>query len=150
MAFDWFHHKLERTAYILEYLRDEALRRRVRIALNRGESLHSLARALFFGQLGQFRERLLEDQMHRASCLMLLIAAISVWNAVYLQKALETMRAAGVTIDETLLRHTFPLGWSHINFFGKYDFDLAQVYSLSQLRPLEAIRIFVKLPFWPL
>ncbi|MHB8629054.1 MAG: Tn3 family transposase [Aggregatilineales bacterium] len=131
--------KLERTAFILEYLRDETLRRRVRIALNRGESLHSLARALFFGQLGQFRERLLEEQMHRASCLMLLIAAISVWNAVYLQKALQAMHAAGVPTDEALLRHTFPLGWNHINFFGKYDFDLVQTYSLQHLRPLRPI-----------
>jgi TnpA family transposase len=53
--------KLERTTFILEYLRDETLRRRVRIALNRGESLNSLARALFFAQQGQFRQRLLED-----------------------------------------------------------------------------------------
>ena len=130
--------KLERTAFILEYLRDETLRRRVRIALNRGESLHSLARALFFGQLGQFHDRLLEDQMHRASCLMLLIAAISVWNAVYLQKALQAMQAAGVPIDDEHLRHTFPLGWNHINFFGKYAFDLDRqpTYSLQTLRSL--------------
>ncbi len=128
--------KVERTAFILEYLRDETLRRRVRIALNRGESLNSLARALFFAQLGQFRERLLEDQLHRASCLMLLIAAISVWNAVYLQKALQAMQDAGIAIDQDRLRHTFPLGWSHINFFGKYDFDPKQTYSLQSLRPL--------------
>src|SRR5205807_10490086 len=33
--------KLERTAYLLEYFRDEALRRRVLIGLNKGEALHA-------------------------------------------------------------------------------------------------------------
>jgi hypothetical protein len=69
---------------------------------------------------------------------MLLIAAISVWNAVYLQQALQAMHAAGVPIDDDHLRHTFPLGWNHINFFGKYAFDLDRqpTYSLQILRPL--------------
>src|SRR6266566_1813353 len=63
--------KLERTAYLLEYFRDEALRRRVLIGLNKGEALHALARQLFFGRLGELRDRAFEDQMHRASCLQL-------------------------------------------------------------------------------
>jgi hypothetical protein len=44
--------KLERTAYLLEYFRNEALRRRVLIGLNKGEALHALVRQLFFGRLG--------------------------------------------------------------------------------------------------
>jgi TnpA family transposase len=39
--------KLERTAFLLEYFRDEALRRRVLIGLNKGEALHALVRQLF-------------------------------------------------------------------------------------------------------
>ncbi len=69
--------KLERTAFLLEYFRDEALRRRVLIGLNKGEALHALARQLFFGRLGELRDRAFEDQMHRASCLHLLMAAIA-------------------------------------------------------------------------
>src|SRR5438034_3501760 len=44
--------KLERTAFLLEYFRDEALRRCVLIGLNKGEALHALARQLFFGRSG--------------------------------------------------------------------------------------------------
>ncbi len=73
---------------------------------------------------------------------MLLIAAISVWNSVYLRKALHTMQAAGLPLDEHLLPHTFPLSWYHINFFGKYDFDRQQSYSLQSLRPLRPRPIF--------
>jgi TnpA family transposase len=43
--------KLERTAFLLDYFRYEALRRRVFIGLNKGEALHTLACQLFFGQL---------------------------------------------------------------------------------------------------
>ena len=49
--------KLEQTAYLLEYFRDEALRRRVLIGLNKEEALHALARQLFFDRLGELRDR---------------------------------------------------------------------------------------------
>ena len=62
------------------YFRDEALRRRIFIGLNKGEALHALARQLFFGRLGELRDRALEDQIHWASCWHLLIAAIAAWN----------------------------------------------------------------------
>ena len=40
--------KLVKTIYILRYISDEPLRRRVQLQLNRGESRHALARHLFF------------------------------------------------------------------------------------------------------
>lgn len=49
--------KLERTAFLLEYFRDESLRRRILIGLNKGEALHARARQLFFGRLGELRDR---------------------------------------------------------------------------------------------
>jgi TnpA family transposase len=88
--------KLERTAFLLKFFRDESLRRRILIGLNKGEALHALARQLFFGWLGELR-RAFEDQMHRASCLHLIKAAIAAWNTVYLTKAIETLRKRGKT-----------------------------------------------------
>lgn len=40
--------KLERTAYLLEYFRDEALRRRGLVGLNKDEAFHASARQPFF------------------------------------------------------------------------------------------------------
>jgi len=128
--------KLERTAYLLEYFRDEALRRRVLIGLNKGEALHALARQLFFGRLGELRDRAFEDQMHRASCLHLLMAAIAAWNTVYLTKAIETLRKRGEDIPEATVAHIAPLGWEHIRFIGDYHFALQSGRSLENLRPL--------------
>lgn len=128
--------KLERTMFILDYLLDETLRHRVRLGLNKGESTFSLARALFFGQLGQFHERTFLAQSHRASCLLLLVAAIGAWNTVYLQKAVGSLLEAGIDVSPEYLSHISPLAWEHINFYGQYHFDPQQAYPLDQLRAL--------------
>jgi TnpA family transposase len=128
--------KLERTAYLLEYFRDEALRRRVLIGLNKGEALHALARQLFFGRLGELRDRAFEDQMHRASCLHLIMAAMAAWNTVYLTKAIATLRKRGEDIPEATVAHIAPLGWEHIRLIGDYHFAPQSGRSLENLRPL--------------
>ena len=128
--------KLERTAFLLEYFRDESLRRRILIGLNKGEALHALARQLFFGRLGELRDRALEDQMHRASCLHLLMAAIAAWNTIYLTEAFATLRRQGQEIAETTVAHIAPLGWEHVNLIGKYQFTPQPGRSLENLRPL--------------
>ena len=62
--------KLERTLFLLEYIRDVELRRRIHIGLNKGEARNPLARAVFFNRLGELRDRTLENQQHRASGLI--------------------------------------------------------------------------------
>lgn len=128
--------KLERTVFLLEYFRDEALRRRILIGLNKGEALHALAHQLFFGRLGELRDRALEDQIHRASCLHLLMAAVAAWNTIYLTEAFATLRRGGEEIAETAVAHIAPLGWEHINLIGNYHFAPQPGRSLDNLRPL--------------
>jgi TnpA family transposase len=78
--------RIERTLFVLEWLRDPALRRRVTAALNKGEAHNALARAVCFNRLGEIRDRSFENQRHRASGLNLLVAAITLWNTVYLER----------------------------------------------------------------
>ena len=47
------------------------------------------------GQRGEFRDRAFQDQVHRASCLHLLIAAIGAWNTPHIAAAIEQLRAEG-------------------------------------------------------
>ena len=96
--------KLERTSFLLDYFQDEALRRRILIGLNKGEALHALARQLFSGKHGELWDRAFEDQIHRASCLHLIMAAIATWNAVYLSQAVEELKKRGETVPDTNLR----------------------------------------------
>jgi len=128
--------KLEQTAFLLEYFRDEALKRRILVGLNKGEALHALAHQLLFGRLGELRDRAFEDQMHRASCLHLIMAAIAAWNTVYLTEAIATLRKRGEDIPEATVAHIAPLGWEHIHLIGNYHFAPPSGRSLENLRPL--------------
>jgi hypothetical protein len=48
------------------------------------------------------------------------VAAIIVWNTVYLERAIQALRDTGQDIDEKLLPHLSPLGWEHIDLTGDY------------------------------
>jgi Tn3 transposase DDE domain len=86
--------RLERTLFTLAWIEDPSLRRRVTAGLNKGEARNSLAKAVFFNRLGEIR-RSFENQRYRASGLNLVVAAITLWNTVYLERAAEaTVRAA--------------------------------------------------------
>ncbi len=57
------------TTFILRYIHDESLRRRIQLQLNRGEARHALARRLFFGNSGEFLRGDMHEVMNKASCL---------------------------------------------------------------------------------
>ncbi|MDM5436571.1 DUF4158 domain-containing protein [Bacillus hominis] len=82
-----------------------------------------------------YAERALQDQLQRASALNIIINAISIWNTVYLTKAIEYKKKKGF-MQEELLHHISPLGWEHINFLGEYKFKFKQSTTLESLRPL--------------
>jgi len=88
--------------------------------LNKGEARNALARAVFFNRLGEIRDRSFEQQRHRASGLTLITAAIVLWNTIYIERAVQQLRADGEVVDEDLLQHLSPLGWDHINLTGDY------------------------------
>ena len=49
--------RIAKTLYLLNYVDDEAYRRRILTQLNRGEGRHALARVTFHGQKGELRQR---------------------------------------------------------------------------------------------
>ncbi len=128
--------RIERTLFTLEWLQSPELRRRVNTGLNKGEAKNALARAIFFNRLGEVRDRSYEDQRYRASGLNLVLAAIVLWNTVYLAKAVEYVTQQGMNIPEEHLQHLSPLGWEHINLTGDYIWNLKSNNVFEQLRPL--------------
>lgn len=128
--------KIERTLFVLQWLQDTELRRRVQVGLNKGEARNALARAVFFNRLGEMRDRGFENQNHRASGLNLLVAAIILWNTVYIERALIALRDKGEPIRDDLIRHLSPLGWEHINLTGDYVWNLNRNVTQGNFRPL--------------
>ena len=92
--------QLEKTIFILELLLDPQLRHWQERGLNDGEAVNSASRALFVGQRGEFRDRAYQDQVHRASCLHLLVAAIGAWTTPYLADAISALGAEGEDVPE--------------------------------------------------
>jgi TnpA family transposase len=112
--------RIERTLFTLDWLEMPDLRRQATAELNKGEARHALARAVCFHRLGRLHDRGVEAQRHRASGLTLITAAITLWNTVYLGRALEALRRRGESVPEALLPHLAPLGWRHVNLTGDY------------------------------
>jgi TnpA family transposase len=72
--------KLVKSVFILDYLSNEPLRRRINEQLNKGEELGALRRFLFFANEGEMRRRLPEAQTDQALCLALATNAVIVWT----------------------------------------------------------------------
>ena len=102
--------RIERTLFALDWMQNVELRRWVQIGLNKGEAKNALARAVFLNRLGEIRDHSFENQRYRASGLNLVVAAIILWNTVYLERAVQALRDSGKNIDERLLPHLSPLG----------------------------------------
>jgi TnpA family transposase len=112
--------RVERTLFTPEWLQSPKLRRPVQVGLNKGEAKNALARAVFFNRLGEMRDRTFENQWYRASGTNLAVAAIILWNTVYLERAIRLLQQKGTSISDALLVHLSPLGWEHINLTGDY------------------------------
>jgi hypothetical protein len=95
-------------------MKDTELRRRVQVGLNKGEARNALARAVFFNRQGDLRDRSFENQRYRASGLNLIVAAIILWNTVYLERAVSALREHSIAIEDESLAHLSPVGWEHV------------------------------------
>jgi hypothetical protein len=95
------------------------------ISLNKGEQLHALRRAIFYGNEGHVRLRTPEQQGEQALCVAIVVNAIIVWNTVYTQRVLDELRAAGELITTSEIEHISPLPHQHVHLYGHYPFDLA-------------------------
>jgi TnpA family transposase len=118
---------------------DEAERRRLLVQLNKGESRHSLARRIFHGHKGEVRQRYREGQEEQLSALGLVMNAIILWNTLYMDRVLEELCSAGMTILPEDIARLSPIGHEHINVYGKYSFTLAESIRAGAFHPLREV-----------
>lgn len=127
---------MAKTLYLLNYVDDEAYRRRILTQLNRGESRHGVARVIFPGQRGELRQRYREGQEDQLGALGLVVNAVLLWNTRYLDAALAQIRTSGVTVQPEDVERLSPLLINHINVLGRYEFALKESIRQGQLPPL--------------
>jgi TnpA family transposase len=75
--------RIAKSLFLLSYLDDESYRRRALHQINRQEGRHRLARAVFYGQKGELRQRYREGQEDQLSALGLVLNLLILWNTCY-------------------------------------------------------------------
>lgn len=129
--------RLVKTLFVLRYLQQPELRKRVGHQLNKGESLHALRETVHFAHHGDVRHRQLADQAAQALCLTLVVNCVAAFNAGLLGEAVGQLRAAGFEIDDADVAHLGPTMTEHLNVHGRYRFDLDG--APKGLRPVPAL-----------
>jgi len=132
--------RIDRTLFTLDWLHSPELRRRVTVGLNKGKAKNALSRAVCFHRRGMVQDRTFDDQRLRAGGLNLVVAAIVLWNTVYLERAVETLRAGGTAAPDELLQHLSPLAWEHIILTGEYRWGSDETRQPGQRRELRPAR----------
>jgi len=128
--------RLIKTLYLLRFIDDEHYRRRILIQLNRGENRHRLARVIFHGKRGELRQRYRYGQEDQLGSLGLVVNLVVLWNTVYMDAALNQLRAEGYEVKPEDVAHLSPLSFGHINMLGRYAFTLPEIIARGELRPL--------------
>jgi TnpA family transposase len=114
--------RIDKTLFLLNYVSDIALRRRVLVGLNKGESYQALARSLVIALGSVLRSRSIADQVNQITCLRLLATVIIAWNAVYMERAVEVLRQTDYEISDAQISHIYPMMLEHLNLIGEYRF----------------------------
>jgi TnpA family transposase len=128
--------RIDKTLHTLTYIDDEAKRRGTLTQLNRGEGRHSVARAVFHGKRGELRQHYREGQEDQLGALGLVLNIIVLWNTIYMEAALNQLRAEGYPVRDEDVARLSPLLHEHINLLGRYSFSVPDAVAKGGLRPL--------------
>jgi Tn3 transposase DDE domain len=64
-----------------------------------------------------------------------IVTAITLWNTVYMERALAALRADG-SIEDDLVAHLSPLSWEHIHSTADYVWHANKRVTKGRLRSL--------------
>jgi len=116
--------RLLRTIYLCDYFTKPVFRREIHRVLNRGESIHTLQRAIHSGEIPHDRGRRPEEMHAISGSLALLTNLVIGWTSLETQSALAALKSHGVIFAPEVLRHVSPIRYSNINFRGTFKFPV--------------------------
>lgn len=128
--------RIAKSLSLLSYVDDAAHRRKILVQLNRHEKRHELARKIFHGQRGEVRKHYREGQEDQLGALGLVVNAVCLFNSLYLDESVRSLRAAGEEVADEDLARVSPLIREHVRVLGRYHFTLDESVSGGGMRPL--------------
>ena len=132
------HDCLVKTHFILRYLLSEKMRSAINRQLNKGESLYSLRRFLFFANEGNIRQSQDESQVNQVGCLNFVKNAVVLWTIVYMHAICKKLEQERYPTHEEDLRHLSPAQSENINPYGNYEFNIDVEFTRENIRPLRS------------
>lgn len=124
------------TLHLLSYHDDPVYRRTIGIQRNRQEARHRLGRAIFQGRHGELRQHYVAGMEDQLGSLGLVMNAIILWNARYIDLALDHLRSEGFEVREEDVQRLSPLKFEHLHLGGRYHFALTAQVPVGQFRRL--------------
>jgi TnpA family transposase len=112
--------RIFKTEFILKYMSEPQLRRRIRRGLLKVDQLHALARDVYYGRRGRINAHELHEQMNSCSCLTLILACIIYWQAREIDRVLNECDPQSNGINVSLLEHVSPIEWENVVLYGEY------------------------------
>ncbi|MGH8631194.1 MAG: Tn3 family transposase, partial [Burkholderiales bacterium] len=94
--------------------------------LNRGESVHQLQRAVYFGKVAPERGRRRDEMIAISGSHTLLTNLVLAWNTHRMQETVERWRSSGQKIEDAWLARMGPAHFAHVNFRGTFRFGVAK------------------------
>ena len=104
-------------------------------------TLHALRRFLFFAHQGKVQRRQADQQTNQVLCLNWVTNAIVTWNTVYMNAAIERLRAEGRIGRDIDLGHLSPALYGHVNPYVRFcSVTVGTSYRVTRIRLLLCIR----------
>ncbi len=118
--------RLLRTLFLCDYFSNPEFRREIHTILNRGESVHQLQRAVYFGKVAPERGRRRDEMIAISGSHALLTNLVLAWNTHHMQETVDRWRRSGQTIEDAWLSRMGPAHFAHVNFRGTFRFGIAR------------------------
>ena len=116
--------RLLRTIFLCDYFTLPKFRREMHRVLNRGESVHQLQRAVYYGRVPASRGRRRDEMTAITASHGLLTNLVLAWNTKRLQETTDRWRKHNRPLEDDWLACIGPAAFSHINFRGTFRFGL--------------------------
>lgn len=116
--------RLVKSITILTFIGDEKLRQTVEKQLNLVENSNKFSKVMRFGNEGEIKQKDKEDQDIAENCKRLQVNSIILHNYMYLTKKVQNEPDEIKKLEMLkIIRDGSAISWSHINFFGEYNFN---------------------------
>ncbi|MCT9929953.1 transposase [Planotetraspora sp. A-T 1434] len=117
--------RIFKSLHILAYIDvDETYRRDIKHIRNLQEGRHSLARKICHGKKGELYHRYQRGLENQLGVLGLVLNCVVLWNTVYLDAAVQQLRAQGYPLRGEDMARLSPFVSKHLCVHGAYSFAL--------------------------